>query len=119
MIASVSLLAASFVSLASPRGGAGIGLAATPGPAQPTPRLTRSHRRTPRCNHGTRAAIAALPAEVAQRQAGGSPLPDEAAAAAGESAPAFIVGVAHPPTLDERDQPAPIPLLLLTCSLLI
>jgi hypothetical protein len=117
MIEPVSLLAASLISLAPLPVRAGTDPGASLRATRAIPRLTRGHR-LPRCTHGARAAMV-LPAEAAHWSAGGSPLPDLAGAAAGRPAPLFVAGGAHFLTGGERDQEAPIPLLLLTRSLLI
>src|SRR6266446_3446032 len=118
MVESVSLLAASLVSLASVPAGAESGPSASRRPSLAAPRLTRNRRGAPRCNHGARGALG-LPAEAAYRQAGGSAGPDVARPAAGVTAPLFIASGAQLQGTGERDQAAPIPLLLLTRSLLI
>jgi len=117
MIEPVSLLAASLISLASLPGRAETDLGAWSRATRATTRLTRS-RRSPRCGHGGRAMMVLL-TEAAQRPAGGSPLPDLDGAAASRPAPLFIADGALFQTAGERDREAPIPLLLLTRSLLI
>jgi len=117
MIAPVSLLAASLISFAPPAGRA----EAAPGPALRSnldaPRLKRSHR-APRCRHGARTAMEP-PAEVAQRPSGASPQPDVADAAKSQALQPLIADDPRRQTSGEVDQKAPIPVLLLTKSLLI
>ncbi|HYV64615.1 MAG TPA: hypothetical protein VE964_00140, partial [Myxococcales bacterium] len=81
------------------------------------PRLKRSHR-VPRCRHGARTAMEP-PGEVAHRPPGASPHPDAADVAKIRPLPLTIADGVYRQFAGEPDQKAPIPLLLLTKSLLI
>ena len=115
----VSLLAASLLSVASlPPAAAKIGVTGSQRPTHAAARLTRKRGNGSRCKHGT-PATTAPPVEAMQRQAGGSAPPDMAGPAPAASVFALVFLGNGLKGAGERDGPTPIPLLLLTQSLLI
>jgi len=115
----VSLLAASLLSVASlPPAAAKIGVTGSQRPTHAAGRLTRKRGNGSRCKHGT-PATTAPPMETMQRQAGGSPPPDMGGPAPAAPVFALVVSGHGLKRAGERDGPTPIPLLLLTRSLLI
>lgn len=115
----VSLLAASLLGIASlPPDAAKMSVNPSHRPPHVASRFTRNRGSGNRCKHG--APPATLPAvEAMQRPAGGSAPPDIVDPAPAEPIPPLIVFGHGVRRVGERDGPAPIPLLLLTRSLLI
>jgi len=115
----VSLLAASLLAIASlPPEAVKIGVNPSHRAAHVLSRISRNGGHGARCKHGT--SPATPPAvEAIQRQAGGSAPPDMADAPRAAPIPALILSGHGLWRIGERDGPTPIPLLLLTQSLLI
>jgi hypothetical protein len=115
----VSLLAASLLGIASlPPDAAKIGLNPSHRSAHVVSRLGRNRRNGARCKHGTPPATPPA-VEAMQRQAAGSAPRDTVGPAPAAPIPLLILSGHGLRPVGERDGPTPIPLLLLTRSLLI
>lgn len=116
----VSLLAASLLGIASLPPDAAKIISVNPShrPAHLVSRLSRNRGNGTRCKHG--APPATPPAlDAMQRQAGGSAPPDMVDPAPAAPSPPLVLSGLGLRRIGERDGPRPIPLLLLTQSLLI